>query len=146
MQVVSGQIDRPKIHFEAPNSSMVLNEMDDFLQWMKNSDLPPLIKSSIAHMYFISIHPFEDGNGRIVRAICEYILSNSLSKPSFTTLSRQIEKQRKEYYDILEKSNKAMNIEAFIEWFCVAILDAQKYALSLINFTIQKTKLLDRLR
>lgn len=94
-------------------------------------------------MYFISIHPFEDGNGRIVRAICEHILSHSLNKPSFTTLSRQIQIQRKEYYEILEKSNKNMNIRSWLDWYCNIVLQAQKYALMLIDFTIKKTKLLD---
>ena len=143
MQVVSGQIDRPKIHFEAPESLCMQHEMTNFFTWLQNSQLSPLLKSWIAHMYFISIHPFEDGNGRIVRAICENILSHSLNKPSFTTLSRQIQIQRKEYYEILEKSNKNMNIQSWLEWYCNIVLQAQKYALTLIDFTIQKTKILD---
>lgn len=143
MQVVSGQIDRPKIHFEAPESSQMKQEMIFFFTWIQNSQLSPLLKSWIAHMYFISIHPFEDGNGRIVRAICEHILSHSLNKPSFTILSRQIQIQRKEYYEILEKSNKNMNIRSWLDWYCNTVLQAQKYALMLIDFTIKKTKLLD---
>ncbi len=143
MQVVSGQIDTPKIHFEAPASSCIKLEMANFFTWLKNSQFSPLMKSGVAHMYFISIHPFEDGNGRIVRAICEHILSHSLSKPSLTTLSRQIQIQRSQYYEILEKSNKNMNIHSWLEWYCITVLEAQKYALTLINFTIQKTKILD---
>ena len=146
MQVVSGQIDRPKVHFEAPASSVVQWEMEEFFKWLVGSKLPPLTKAWVAHIYFISIHPFEDGNGRIVRAICEYILSQALQTPSLTTLSRQIESKRKEYYDILEKSNKDMNIQKWLEWFCEIVLEAQKYALSLIDFTICKTKLLDTVK
>jgi Fic family protein len=146
MQVVSWQIDRPKIHFEAIASDKVPREMKEFLAWMNNSQLSPLVKAGVAHMYFISIHPFEDGNGRIVRAICEHVLSHALNMPSLTTLSRQIEIKRKEYYDILEKSNKDMNIQVWLEWFCITVLQAQKYALNLVEFTIKKTKILDSVR
>jgi Fic family protein len=120
--------------------------MKEFLAWMNNSQLSPLVKAGVAHMYFISIHPFEDGNGRIVRAICEHVLSHALNMPSLTTLSRQIEIKRKEYYDILEKSNKDMNIQVWLEWFCITVLQAQKYALNLVEFTIKKTKILDSVR
>lgn len=78
MQVVSGQIDRPRVHFEAVPSARVMQEMDVFLKWISENKLPTLIQSAITHLYFVSIHPFEDGNGRIARVLSEYILSKKL--------------------------------------------------------------------
>lgn len=146
MQVVSWEIDRPKIHFQAPPSAQMYDMMSVFLSWLQNSKLPILTKTWIAHLYFISIHPFEDGNGRIVRAICEYVMSHTLQRPSYTTLSRQIEIQRKQYYTMLEKNNKSMKIQSWLEWFCETVIEAQKYALELTQFTIQKTKIFDRVK
>lgn len=145
MQVVSGEIDRPKIHFEAPASSRVYDEMEQFLSWLQDSKLPILTKAWIAHLYFVSIHPFEDGNGRISRALCEYIFSQSLGIPSMTILSRQIEIKKKEYYLMLERNNKTMEISSWIVWFSQTVIEAQKYALTVVDFTIAKTKMLDSL-
>lgn len=143
MQVVSWEIDRPKVHFQAPPSLQVYKEMEQFLIWIQEAKLPVLTKAGIAHLYFVCIHPFEDGNGRIARSLCEYIFSNSLWTPSMTTLSRQIELQRKEYYQMLERNNKTMEIGSWLLWFSQVVLEAQKYAMRTVEFTIAKTKMLD---
>ena len=146
MQVVSGAIRDPKVHFEAPPSDQVPAEMERFIAWHDNSSLPPLTKAGLAHLYFVSIHPFEDGNGRIGRALSEHCLSNALKSPSLLALARQIEKDRKGYYDALEANNKSMDIEPWLLWFAQTTLEAQKYSIALIDHIIAKTRMLDRLR
>ncbi len=85
MQVVSGRLDRPQVHFEAPPSKNVPQEMDDFISWFSpDSDMLPLLRAGITHLYFVSIHPFEDGNGRIARALAEKSISMSIQKPIIT--------------------------------------------------------------
>ncbi len=146
MQVVSGPIDKPQIHFEAPPSIQVPEEMDTFLSWLENARLPILTLSGIAHLYFVSIHPFEDGNGRIARAISEHCISRALGQPSLLALSRQIEKERKSYYRELEHHNKRMDIQSWLVWFAETALSAQEYSLQLIDHIIIKTQMLDSLR
>jgi Uncharacterized conserved protein len=108
MQVVSGSIYNPTIHFEAPPSQDVKREMDDFIEWFNrtapkgNSPLSALVRSSMAHLYFESIHPFEDGNGRIGRALVEKILAQHLNHPTLIALSQVINERRKAYYEALE--------------------------------------------
>ncbi|QBF30076.1 Fic family protein [Thalassococcus sp. S3] len=146
MQVVSGPFQKPKVHFEAPPSRQVDREMTRFLDWLNQSTLPALTKAGIAHLYFVSIHPFEDGNGRIARAISEHSLSRALGQPSLLAFARQIEKERKGYYDILERNNKSLNIDAWLAWFAKTALKAQDYSIALIGHVIAKTQMLDRLR
>lgn len=146
MQVVSGAIYKPKVHFEAPPSEQVPNEMTQFLRWLNSSSLPALTTAGLAHLYFVSIHPFEDGNGRVGRAISEHCLSKSLGQPSLLALARQIEKDRKGYYDALEANNKSMDIGPWLLWFAQTMLKAQAYSTSLIDHIIAKTRMLDRLR
>ncbi len=152
MQIVSGPIHTPKIHFEAPPSDQVTSEMDQFLTWFSDSHpngpnpIPPLTRASIAHLYFVSIHPFEDGNGRIARAISEKCLAESLGHPTLIALSHTIHRHRKAYYDRLEFSNKSCEITGWIQYFSQTILEAQQYSTKQIQFLIQKTKLYDRIR
>ncbi len=152
MQVVSRVYDKPKIHFEAPPSARVLEEMDLFLTWFYETSpiggnpLPPLTRAGIAHLYFICIHPFEDGNGRIGRAISEKSLSQDLGKPALIALSSIIQKSKKAYYMALENNNKVNEITDWLIYFSKTVLEAQSYTQSLINFIIEKTKLFDRLR
>ncbi len=105
MQVVSGALGRQKIHYEAVMANNLKKEMDIFINWL-NSD-PPLdsvIKAAIAHLWFVTIHPFDDGNGRIARAVCDMLLARSdESKQRFYSMSAQIMKERKKYYSVLEK-------------------------------------------
>ena len=146
MQVVSGALYKPKVHFEAPPSGQVPAEMDRFLEWLGSSPLPALTKAGLAHLYFVSIHPFEDGNGRIARAISEHCLSRALGQPSLLALARQIEEDRKGYYDALEANNKRMDIGPWLIWFAQTALKAQAYSIALIDHIIAKTRMLDRLR
>ncbi len=146
MQVVSGSVDRIKVHFEAPPSDQVPREMDRFLEWLASEQLGVLTKAAITHLYFVSIHPFEDGNGRIARALCEQVFAQVLGRPSFTTLSRQIERTKSEYYEMLASNNMTMQIQGWIEWFAQTALEAQQYALGLIGFTIRKAQILEDLR
>ena len=151
MQVVSGAIYQPTIHFEAPPSSVMASEMDRFLEWFKatgpggEGSLPPLTRSGLAHLYFVCIHPFEDGNGRIGRAISEMALSHGLGEPALLALSQTIQSDRKRYYAMLEQSNKELEVTAWLEYFAETVLDAQAYALRLVDFLIAKTRLYDRL-
>lgn len=151
MQVVSGAIYQPTIHFEAPPSSVMASEMDRFLEWFKatgpcgEGTLPLLTRAGLAHLYFLCIHPFEDGNGRIGRAISEMALSHGLGEPALLALSQTIQSDRKRYYAMLEQSNKALEVTAWLEYFAETVLDAQSYALRLVDFLIAKTRLYDRL-
>ncbi len=147
MQVVSGSIHEPKVHFEAPPSDQMQEQMEAFLTWFNGSkDLPALARAGIAHLYFVSIHPFEDGNGRIGRAIAEKAIAQNVGQPSLTALAYQIEKQRNAYYDALEAANKRNEITEWLRYFANVILKAQKTTESRIQFLIEKAKLYDRLR
>jgi len=139
MQIVSGRVDMPSIHFEAPPSAKVRSEMNVFIDWF-NSDkeTEPLTKAGIAHLYFESIHPFEDGNGRIGRAISEKVLSQSLQRPTLISLSNSIESDRKTYYAALQANSKTLNITDWLIYSCQLILNAQRHSQKVIAFIIEK--------
>lgn len=120
MKVVSGNFAKEKIHFEAPSADRVPYEMEQFLTWLngeKNLDL--VLKSIIAHFWFVTIHPFDDGNGRIARAILDMWLAKSdNSKIRFYSLSNQIFKEHKHYNNIIEETQKGTSdITKYLEWF-----------------------------
>ncbi|MBW8309951.1 MAG: Fic family protein [Candidatus Paracaedibacteraceae bacterium] len=120
MQVVSGYIGQEKVHFEAPSAERVDQEMAVFLDWFNGtSTIDPIIKAGISHLWFVTIHPFDDGNGRIGRAIIDYMLARSENSPQrFYSLSSQIQQERKSYYRILEQIQKGdLEITIWIEWF-----------------------------
>ncbi|MEX1117790.1 MAG: Fic family protein [Terrimicrobiaceae bacterium] len=152
MQVVSGAMHEPTVHYEAPPSSRVNAEMEAFIQFFEHSRegepqfLPPLARAGIAHLYFVSIHPFEDGNGRIGRAIAEKSLAQSLGHPTLIALAYTIERNRKAYYDKLERYNKDTGVTGWLAYFAETILEAQDNTRKRIEFIIEKTKLYDRLR
>jgi Fic family protein len=152
MQVVSGRLDAPLVHFEAPPSSQVPQEMARFIDWFNatapdaETPLPALTRAGIAHLYFESIHPFEDGNGRIGRAIAEKVIAQATGKPAMITLSQTIMAHRKSYYDKLEQSNKGNQIDNWLAYFAGTILEAQKTCQSLVEFIILKTKFFDRFK
>ena len=152
MQVVSGRIDTPTIHFEAPPSSRVPKEMKRFIDWFNKTapegkvPLPALTRTGIAHLYFESIHPFEDGNGRIGRAIAEKVVAQSTGKPAMVALSQTIYTHRKRYYEMLEASNKSIRIDAWLDYFAKTILEAQENYQKLVEFIIHKAKFYDRFR
>ncbi|HNP60834.1 MAG TPA: Fic family protein [Nitrospirales bacterium] len=153
MQVVSGPIGKPRIHFEAPPSTRVSKEISRFITWFndtgpqgKKDIKKPLIRSAIAHVYFESIHPFEDGNGRIGRALSEKALSQGLGRPALLSLSRAIEANRAHYYEALQKAQQSNHITPWISWFVNIALAAQQQAEEQIEFTLRKTRLFDRLQ
>jgi Fic family protein len=120
MQVVSGPVGKEKVHFQAPDSDVLVLEMNKFLDWFNSEKrLDPVIKAAIAHLWFVTIHPFDDGNGRIARAITDMQLSRAdKSAQRFYSMSSQIRAKRKEYYDVLEKTQKgSLDITAWLDWF-----------------------------
>ncbi len=150
MQVVSGRLDKPTVHFEAPPSNEMQEEMEQFVSWFNavhnpnNNEVLPLVKAGIAHLYFVSIHPFEDGNGRIGRALAEKSISLSVGEPALISLSKTIEANKKLYYDVLEQNNKTCDITDWLVYFGETILEAQQDTLKLIDFIIEKAKFFDR--
>lgn len=152
MQVISGPLQRPTIHFEAPPSQRVSVEMARFLDWFRATKpkdravLPALTRAGLAHLYFVSIHPFEDGNGRLARALSEVALAQALREPSLVALSNQIEKNRKAYYLALENNNKTMEVTEWLMWFGNTVLAAQTHSIATIEHLVSKTQLFDRLR
>jgi Fic family protein len=145
VQVVSGPLGREKIHFEGPPSSQVYSEMDQFFTWYHpdSKHLHPVIQAGIAHLYFVCIHPFEDGNGRIGRAIAEKILSERLGQPSLISLSHTLEKYKNQYYDALERNNKRLEISDWPEYFTEMAILSLNRSLRLVEFIIAKTKFHD---
>lgn len=120
MRVVSGPIGRERVHYEAPPADRVSAEMKAFLKWFSApSDLDLVLKSALAHFWFVTIHPFEDGNGRIARAIADLVLARSESSPQrFYSMSSQIRLERSAYYKMLERSQKGtLDITLWVEWF-----------------------------
>lgn len=153
MQIVSARASaRPKVHFEAPPSSRMRKEMDAFVRWFNESApagqhaLQPLTRAGIAHLYFVSIHPFEDGNGRIGRAIAEKSLAQNLGQPSLIALAYTIERARKTYYDALARNNKTNQITDWLIYFAQTILDAQGNTIKRVDFYIAKAKFYEKHR
>lgn len=150
MQVVSGPIGKEKVHYEAPPSAAVPDEMKRFISWF-NETAPggeyeinkPAIRSAIAHLYFETIHPFEDGNGRIGRAISEKALSQGIGRPILLSLSKTIEAHKNAYYEALKTAQRSNNITPWVSYFVSTILAAQTQAEEQINFTLKKTKFFD---
>ena len=153
MQVISGPMGKEKVHYEAPPSAKVPREMKKFIQWFnesgpggKNEIKKAPVRSAIAHLYFESIHPFEDGNGRVGRAIAEKALSQTIGRPVVLSLSRTIEAKKNIYYASLEKAQKSNAITPWMEYFVKTSLDAQIEAETQIEFTLKKTKFFDRFK
>ena len=136
MQVVSGPIGREKIHYEAPSYDRLKPEMTRFLKWCKAApNVDPVLKSALAHFWFVTIHPFDDGNGRIARAIADMMLARSEKSPQrFYSMSSQIQRERKAYYEVLETCQKgSLDITPWIEWF----LNCLKRALGASEQTLE---------
>jgi Fic family protein len=127
MQVISGPMGKEKVHFEAPNSDLLEKEMSSLLNWFsQNNKIDLVLKASIAHLWFVTIHPFDDGNGRITRALTDMLLAQAdKSNQRFYSMSAQIRIERKQYYDILEKTQKGdLNITNWIQWFLQCLINA----------------------
>ena len=152
MEVVSGPVHAPRVHFEAPPSSRIPGEMARFVMWFNRTapggsePLPALTRAGIAHLYFESIHPFEDGNGRIGRAIAEKVLAQGFGQPTLIVLAATILSRRKEYYAALEAANKGNEATAWLSWFAGIAIEAQRRTTVRVEFLIEEIRLLDRLR
>jgi Fic family protein len=152
MQVVSGPIHKPTVHFEAPPSSQVPDEMKQFVTWFNDTapggktPLPPLTRAGIAHLYFVCVHPFEDGNGRIGRALAEKSLAQNLGQPSLIALAYTIERKRKDYYTSLERNNKETEITSWLEYFANTVLEAQNNTIKRVDFYVAKAKFYEKHR
>jgi Fic family protein len=152
MEIISGAIHAPKIHFEAPPVKSLAKEMARFVKWFSRTaptgsdPLPAVMRAGIAHLYFESIHPFEDGNGRIGRCLAEKALAQTLGQPTLTALAATILARRKQYYAALEAANKSNEITDWLAWFAAVVIEAQQRTMAQVEFLLEKTRLLDRLR
>lgn len=147
MQVVSGPIHEPVVHFEAPPSQSVPIEMSAFLKWFNDTlpgdnrlPLPALARASLAQLHFLAIHPFHDGNGRIARVISQKALSQAVGTPLPISISKVIEKQKKEYYLALAQTNHSLEATEWLVYFGGVVLEAIQYSQEWVGFTIRKSK------
>jgi Fic family protein len=146
MQVVSGPIQKRKVHFEAPPSDRMPDEMQRFIAWFNGTapggkvPLAPLERAALAHLYFVCIHPFEDGNGRIARALAEKALAQNLGQPSLIALAYTIERKRNDYYATLERNNKDLEITEWMKYFANTIIEAQNNTIKRVDFYVAKAK------
>lgn len=145
MQIISGPLGKETIHFEAPPSERVPKEMEGFIKWFNScaeQKIPGLVRAAIAHIYFESIHPFDDGNGRIGRAICEKALAQEFKGPALISLSSAIQADKKEYYKELTKASRFdLNISEWIQYFVKTAYKSQQDAKTKIHFVYSKAKL-----
>jgi len=144
MQIVSNRYGTTHVFFEAPPSARVFKEMEAFIEWFNHSQVPGsiLARAAIAHLYLESIHPFEDGNGRIGRILVEKVLSQGVERPILIAASKVLEKRKKEYYAELEKCNRTLEAQDWVCFFAGVVLEAQEQSMQLLYFLIEKSKLL----
>ncbi len=141
MQVVSGPIGKEKIHYQAPFSSCLEKEMKKFIEWFNNDqDFDLVIKAALAHLWFATLHPFEDGNGRIARVLTDMALARSDGQSyRFYSMSAQIGNERKQYYDILELTQKGdIDITKWLQWFLYCLLNALKSSNTILKKVLFK--------
>ena len=146
MQVVSGPIGRERIHYEAPGAGRLRKEMNAFLDWFnRDNSLDPVLKAGIAHLWFVTIHPFDDGNGRIARAIADMMLARSeKSAQRFYSMSAQIRQERKAYYAILEATQKGdLEVTPWLEWFLDCLSRAFERAETTLAAVLKKARFWD---
>ena len=141
MQVVSGALGKEKVHYQAPPANQIENEMRIFFDWFNlEQNVDPVLKAAIAHLWFVTLHPFEDGNGRISRALSDMLLARSDEQSyRFYSMSTQIRKERNSYYDILEKTQKgSLDITNWLEWFLNSLLHSIENSEKLLEKVIYK--------
>lgn len=152
MQVVSQRNGRWIVHYEAPPSHDIPKEMQRFIRWFNSTSsgkpgaISPPVRAAIAHLYFESIHPFEDGNGRIGRAIAEKALSQGFGYPVILSLSQAIEAKKKAYYAALHSASQSNELTPWIHYFVNMIFDAQMYVEKQIDFIIKKARFFDKFK
>ncbi len=147
MQVVSGPLGRQRVHFEAPPADRLQSETDRFINWANSaSNEPPLIKAGLAHLWFVTLHPFDDGNGRIARAVGDLFLARADGSPQrFYSLSAQIQRERKAYYDILERTQKqSLDVTEWLTWFLETLHRAVDQAQHTLDAVLAKTRFWQR--
>lgn len=151
MQIVSGAYGKWKVHYEAPPSDRVPEEMARYIDWFNesapggpNAMQPAPVRSAIAHLYFESIHPFEDGNGRVGRALSEKVLSQGVRRPVVLSLSEAIERKRDEYYDALKVAQRTNDVTEWVRYFVSIIVEAQSRADEQVSFILAKARFFDR--
>jgi Fic family protein len=147
MQVVSGPMGRERVHYQAPAAKRLKKEMKAFLDWFNGDDaIDPVLKAGVAHLWFVTIHPFEDGNGRIARAIADQALARSEhSAQRFYSMSAQIRQERKDYYDILEATQKAgLDITPWLAWFLGCLDRAFDGAETMLGAVLKKARFWER--
>ena len=147
MQVVSGPLGRQRMHFEAPPADRLQSETDRFINWANSaSNEPPLIKAGLAHLWLITLHPFDDGNGRIARAVGDLFLARADGSPQrFYSLSAQIQRERKAYYDILERTQKqSLDVTEWLAWFLETLHRAVDQAQHTLDAVLAKTRFWQR--
>jgi Fic family protein len=149
MQVVSGPIGKERVHYEAPAAGRLSQEMSAFLDWFnKPPDMDEVLKSALAHLWFVTIHPFDDGNGRIARALADMLLARSEKSPQrFYSMSEQIRQERKAYYDILEQTQKgSMDVTPWLIWFLGCLSRAIENAQNILSAVLAKARFWERVR
>jgi Fic family protein len=149
MQVVSGPVGRERVHFEAPEAERLDEEMRQFLEWFNSDVTPePVLKAALAHLWFVTIHPFDDGNGRIARAVADMALARSEgSSQRFYSMSAQIREERGEYYRILEQTQRGtLDVTPWMEWFLGCLTHAIEGAQTALSGVIAKGRYWERLR
>ena len=148
MQVVSGALGHEKIHYEAPSSDDVPAEMERLIRWCNNDCLPPFIMAAVAHLWFVTIHPFDDGNGRISRTLADMLLSRlDTNSARYYSMSAEINRNKKAYYEILERTQKSdLDITEWILWFFDCLEKAITRASGVIKRTLEKAAYWDKFR
>jgi Fic family protein len=143
MQVVSGPIGRERVHYQAPAAGQLPAEMSQFLKWFNSpATIDPVLKAAEAHLWFVTIHPFDDGNGRIARAIADLALARSEQSPKrFYSMSAQIRLERKDYYDILEQTQQgSLDVTAWMQWFLACLNRAFDGANATLSGVLRKAR------
>jgi Fic family protein len=151
MQIVSGPYGREQVHYEAPPAAQVPDEMERFLDWYNqtspvngNEQMPGIVRAGIAHLWFESIHPFDDGNGRVGRAIADHALSQHLGYPTTACLATAIESDKKAYYHQLEEASRGdLDVNGWLEYFSDTVNMAQDIAKEEVDFVLAKTRFYD---
>ena len=147
MQVVSGPIGRQRVHFEAPPADRLDAEMTRFVEWVDASTPDhPILKAGLGHLWFVTLHPFDDGNGRIARAIGDLLLARADGSPQrFYSLSAQIQRERRDYYDILERTQKgSLDVTPWLKWFLENLATAVSAAQHTLDAVLAKTRFWQR--
>jgi Fic family protein len=147
MQVVSGPVGRRKLHYQAPPADVLPAEMAKFLSWAKEeAGEPALVKAGLAHLWFVTLHPFDDGNGRIARAVGDLFLARADGSPQrFYSLSAQIQRERKDYYDVLERTQKGtLDVTGWLSWFLGTLTRAVASAQTTLDVVLRKVRFWQR--